>query len=476
MKHWYHFFIIFAISRLSAFDAGAQSWSQTMANVYHTVKKESYFPVQVNPAMIRALDAFAHEADEHASFLGPDDYKQLLTTTSGNFFGIGVELAPKKEDDEYAVVLNVKPSSPAEKEGLKRYDKIVAIDGTPVGTLSTTECINKLKGDKRYSAVTLDIIREKTGALKFIIQRDSIPEENCWCYYMPQQKILYCGLSLFTQQVPAQLEAALAKGLLKKPKGIILDLRDNAGGVLKSAVDCASCFLANRSLVVSTKGRNNRTIDQYFTQKEPLVRTDIPVIILVNNYTASSAEILAQALKIHSKKGRLVGRSIRAPQSTAHQLSPHIFILGTPTYGKGSVQEVKPVGNNCALKITTALYYLPDNTSIQEKGIMPDFVIKQKYPQSAELKLLEKMYGKEQKHHKKEQTPHKLPKRNHKDAHSQRMHALKKDYQVECACNLLLLLDLARSTVPQEVVTHEKAFHWLHDHFACPRSMIAQEI
>ena len=279
MNRYFYFLALCTINTMVSND---QSWSHTMTNVYNTVKKECYYPMRVNSAMVKALDAFAQEADEHASFLGPDEYRQLLTTTSGNFFGIGIELAPKKNDDEYIVVLNVKPASPAAKEGVQRYDKILAIDGIPVSTLSTAECINKLKANKRYLAVTLDILRENKGPVHFVIQRDAIAEENCWCYYMPHQKILYCALSFFTQQVSTQLEAALTKGLSKKPKGIILDLRDNAGGVLKAAIESAGCFLPHRSLVVSTKGRNNRIIDQYHTEKEPLVRGDIPVIILVN--------------------------------------------------------------------------------------------------------------------------------------------------------------------------------------------------
>ena len=150
-------------------------------------------------------------------------------------------------------------------------------------------------------------------------------------------------------------------------------------------------------------------------------------------------------------------------------VSPHLFILGTPTFGKGSVQEVKPVGNNCALKITTALYYLPDDTSIHQKGITPDFIIKQKYPLAPDVKLLEKLHAPV---HKK-----KLPrKRKHEDIQSQRIRALKKDYQVQCASNLILLLNLAQSTIPQEVATHDKALTWLHEHFACPQSIALQEI
>ncbi len=435
-----------------------QDWSKTMAEVYHTIQKESYFPIKVKPAMIKALDAFAQEADEHNQFLGPEHYGELRKKAAGTFYGIGVELAPKQNDDDFVMVLNVKPGSPAHKEKLQRYDKIVAIDGVPVAGLSIDHCIDKLKGEKRYSLVTLDIIREHKGALKATIQRDLIPEEHCWCYYMPYQGIVYCALSLFTQEVRTQLEAALMKAVSKKPKGIILDLRDNPGGVLKAAVECAAAFLAKHSLVVTTRGRSNRIIEQHYTTSDPLVKNDIPIIILVNGLTASSAEFFAQALRIYSKEGR-------------RAISPYVFILGTQTYGKGSIQEVKPLSNQCALKVTTGLYYLPDNTSIQGKGILPDFVIKQKYPQTEEMKLIEKM---EQKKHAKKKN--RSMDKAFKGVDHERKHALKKDYQVQCACNLLLLVDLAKTLTPREVGTHDRMLTWLRQHFTCPTALSIQDL
>ena len=449
-------------------DDSISAWSKTMAEVFHTVKRECYFPVETEKAMIKALDAFTQQADAHSRFLGPAEYKELLKTTSGEFYGVGVELGPKQDGDATLTILSVKPGGPAHKEGVQKYDKIIAIDGTPVSSLTIEECVNTLKGNKRYSPVKLDIIRDKK-ALSFTLTRDAIPEESCWCCYFPQQRIVYCAITLFTQQLIQQLEHALTKGIAKNPKGIIIDLRDNAGGVLQAAVDCAGLFLARQSIVVSTKGRNNRIINQYHTNRKPLVKLDVPIIILVNNETASSAEILAQSLKIHSQQGRKV-------------TSAHIFIAGTPTFGKGSIQEIKPLSNNCALKITTGLYYLPDDTSIQEKGIQPDIEIKQKYPPSAEIRLLEKVHGKEQRMRDnekkrdkdKEQLTKKRVRKPSYDAQSRRLHLLKKDYQVHCACTMINVLDLGKRTAPREVATHEKALAWLNEHFACPKKMDAQ--
>ena len=127
-----------------------EHWTRTMADVAHTVQADGYFQPSLKPAMIKALDAFVQQVDEHSHFLGPEDYKDLMSTTRGNFFGIGVELGPKKADDDYVMILNVKRGSPAEKAGIERYDKIIGIDGSPVESLSTEECVRKLKGDTQH--------------------------------------------------------------------------------------------------------------------------------------------------------------------------------------------------------------------------------------------------------------------------------------------------------------------------------------
>ena len=359
-----NFAIVFVISSYLHAET-IEQWTQTLADVAHTVQAEGYFQPALKPAMIKALDAFVQQVDEHSHFLGPEDYRHLMSTTRGDFFGIGVELGPKKDDDDYVMVLNVKRGGPAEKAGIERYDKILGIDGSPVESLSTAECVRKLKGDTQYSEVVLDILRDKKGALSLTLKRDVLPEEHVWCCYLPEHKIFYCALSLFTQEGVRTLRKALESGLTKKPHGIILDLRDNAGGTVSAAVDCASLFLPKGSLVVSTKNRHGKVLAECKTHSHPLIKGPLPVILLVNTYTVSAAEILAQAVAYYSSQGTI---------------APRIIIAGTKTHGKGSVQEIRPVGRDCALKLTTALYYLPDNSSLQMNGIVPDFVIKQKYP------------------------------------------------------------------------------------------------
>ena len=226
----------------------------------------------------------------------------------------------------------------------------------------------------------------------------------------------------------------------EKPKGLILDLRDNGGGILQAAVDCAGLFLPKQSLVVSTKNRAGNIIDRSSTTREPLIR-NLPIIILVNGNTASSAEVLAQALRIHAQKNQ-------------SPLSPHVFIIGTQTHGKGSVQEVKPLSNNCALKITTAHYYLPDNASLHERGIKPDILLKPRY------RKITKQLSKED--HPKTQAEKSMLSKE-----------LSKDDHILSACNMLQILTNAD---PQNINSYEKAHRIVCRSFAVPHSAIAQKV
>ncbi len=452
----YAIFLMVLTSYLQA--ESIEHWTRTMADVAHTVQADGYFQPSLKPAMIKALDAFVQQVDEHSHFLGPEDYKHLMATTRGNFFGIGVELGPKKPDDEYVMILNVKRGSPAEKAGMQRYDKIIGIDGSPVESLSTEECVRKLKGDTQHSEVILDILRDKKGALSLTLKRDVLPEEDVWCCYLPEPKIFYCALSLCTHEGARTLKKALESGLTKKPEGIILDLRDNAGGAVKAAVDCAALFLPRGSLVVSTKDRHGKVLAECKTESHPLIKGTIPVVVLVNTYTVSAAEILAQVLAYYSAQGTI---------------APRIIIAGTKTHGKGSVQEIRPVGRDCALKLTTALYYLPDNSSLQMNGIVPDFVIKQTYPPTKEIKLLHKLYGKERGTKKK--APDKEA-RKLKTGRSAKLTALKNDHQVQCACHLITLLKTAQTICPEEVQSPQKRKAWLKKHFIASQKLVPEEL
>ncbi len=219
------------------------------------------------------------------------------------------------------------------------------------------------------------------------ITRDEIKEQTSLCFYLPELNIYYLSLTMFSDNAVAQLEKLLQQLKKKEYKGLILDLRNNSGGLLAAAIDIAGLFLDKGSLVVSTKGRNNKETERYTTTRNPVINTPLPIFILINNYSASAAEILAGCLKLHSDD--------LAKKSHKDQKKLMVFLVGTRTFGKGSVQEVIPVGNNCAIKLTTSLYYLPFDTSIQGVGIEPDFMIEKRFPPTEQMIWFNKFYGRE---------------------------------------------------------------------------------
>ncbi len=425
-------------------------WARSMIETFHLVKNKSYYPVEFKDSIIKALDAFV-QMDKYSKFLGPKEYDKLKTTTNGQFYGIGVVLGPKKHDDDFLLILDLKPDSPAFKSGLKPYDKIIAIDNKVISDINTEEVLNKLRGEKRYSKVTLNVMRDSNQLLTFTIERDIVKEENVVCYQFKEQKTLYCSISLFTHQTTKQLKKIIRKAKTLNLNGLILDLRDNAGGLLNSAVDCASIFIKKGSSVVLTKNRDNSIQDKFNTEYNPIFNKKIPTIILVNNFTASAAEILAGVLKLYSQKC-----------DTSNPIcNPYIYLLGTTTHGKGSVQEVIPVSNNCALKITTCLYYLPDDKVIENVGIQPDFYIEQKYPPNDELKMINKLYAK-----KEDKTTTKKNKdSNVPNWKKQKLEAIKNDYQIQSALNVISLLELALNSNKKLVDSHNKALNFIKTKF-----------
>ena len=438
------------------------AWSRSLAQTFHIAHTRSLYPLNTQDCFVKMLDTFLTHQDKHARFLGPKEYEELLKMTSGEFFGIGIVVAPKKPEDDFILILDTTPDSPSQQKGLQRYDKIIAVDGKPVTSLTTDEVINQLKGNKRYSPVTLEILRDKQ-AYTYILKRDLIKEQHISCYYLPDHELAYCSLALFTYQVAQQLEICLKKLVSRPLKGIILDLRDNAGGVLQAAVDCAGLFLDEQSLVVNTKDKNGKILEQFYTKRKPLIHSAVPLVILTNNFTASAAEILAGALKVHAH--------LRSP---TRQLPGDVFLVGTQTHGKGSVQEVIPLDKQCAIKITTCLYYLSNNTSLEGTGLEPDFLIEQKLPPTPEMRLISKLYGKEQP--KTSEAQKSAQANNKKDIKMQRLELLQQDYQLQSAIHLLSLYRVGKQLEPLFINTCDKACQWLKKHYIMQDKIAMQEI
>lgn len=449
-----------------------ESWANSMIETLHIVNSKSYYPLVFDDSMIKALDAFVKK-DNHSRFLGPKDYNDLIKTTKGEFYGIGVILGPKTADDEFLTILEVVSDSPAYKKGLQKFDKIIAINNNSVNNLTIDEAVKLLKADKRYSPVGLTILRNSKMVLNVTVERDVVKEANIACYHFKEQNVVYLALSMFCEKSCDNLEHFLKKINLKNPKGLILDLRNNPGGILTSAVNCASLFLGKNKLIVYTKDKNQNIQEQLYTDKDKVVN-NLPIVILINSFTASAAEILAGALRAYSdnKITKLNNNLDKDNNSNADKdNNPYIFLLGVTSYGKGSVQEVIPISNDCALKLTTSLYYLPNNKSIDCKGIEPDFFVESRYPPSNEVKLLNKIYGREC-HSACEKIKLDIETKE-KDYYKKKIEFIKNDSQIQGAVNLILLLNLGIKKY-KNLDNRANTFKFLKHNFICDKVSLEQ--
>lgn len=373
-----------------SYDDIVYQWTNTFGEVLRLAQEKHYRIDDPEQAMIKAIDGFMTTLDPHSNFLDPKTYRTILETTSGEFSGIGIIIdATRKPKDRFLMVVDVIPDGPAEKAGVLPYDKIIEIEGKTLEGMSTEEATAKLRGDKG-SSVQVKILREdKPDPRQFDIVRDAVKEQTSISFYIKDYDTYYLSLTSFTSNAAAQIENLLKKSTQKRYRGLILDLRNNSGGLLNVAVDIASLFVEKGSLVVTTRDKHNKDTARYETSTDPIANNGLPIFILTNNFTASAGEILAGCLKIHSD-------ALAKKAGDKKQTQLMVFLVGSTTFGKGSVQEIVPVGNNCAIKITTSLYHLPDGSTIQGTGIEPDFKIDKLFPAPEQVEWFKKFYGREQ--------------------------------------------------------------------------------
>ncbi|MCK4265578.1 S41 family peptidase [Candidatus Babeliales bacterium] len=419
-------------------------------------KKPGSFREFIEGGLVAAVPS----VDAHSAFFPKQSYDQTKESTSGKFPGIGITIVSKPADSDELVITDVIEGGPAHKAGLQSGDKIIKINDDQLRGLSSDEVIAKLRG-KINSIVLLKVIRDKK-LLEFDVKREMIKNQVTTSYFFENQNIHYVGLRLFTENA-AKCVADVLKKVDKGCKGIILDLRRNGGGILESVVETAGLFLKKNSLVVSTKNRDGKTVSEYNTTADPLFNSNIPIFMLIDNFTASAAEILAGCLKHYSS------------QATKDHKNLMVFLLGSPTFGKGSVQEVIPISNGCALKLTTMLYYLPGDISIQASGIQPDFNISPRIVPENELKILKELSGTESslKHHIKREEALKntghpfIPAQINASTEKEESWDEKfkkrvlKDFQVQKAASMISLIHMAKKHTPNKINTREKAISFL---------------
>ncbi len=286
--------------------------------------------------------------DPHSAYMSGADYDLLQETTTGEFGGLGIEVG---RQDGYIRVISPIDDSPAARAGIQSGDLIIEINNKPLREMSPDEAANMMRGEPG-SEVTITIAREGQEPFDLTIVREVIAINSVRSRIL-EPDYAYVRISVFRVNTGEELEKEIQKLQTDNAnlKGIVLDLRNNPGGVLQAAVGVVDAFVSE-GRIVYTKGRLQEG-DMEFMATPQNVSNDVPLVVLINGGSASASEIVAGALQDH-------GRAI---------------IMGTRSFGKGSVQTVLPLDEKRAIKLTTSLYYTPSGRSIQAQGIMPDIVV-----------------------------------------------------------------------------------------------------
>ncbi len=345
----------FVCAHIAAANKLSKADIQRLNTVVTDIQKNYIKPVKTSQLIDYALSGMLSKLDPHSDYLNSNDLGNLRVITSGQFEGVGISVVP-----EYGNLRIITPldGSPAAKSGIKAGDLLVRINNTPLHNISIIKAIKIMRG-KKGTSVTLYVIRDHK-LLKFTMKRAEIKlpavREKLF-----EQHYGYLRIDVFNDTTKSAVKKAI-KQLKHQTKGklygLIIDLRNNPGGMLESSVETSDLFLDARKLktnklIVYIAGKN--TPKEIFNATRGELLPNIPITVLINSGSASAAEIMAGALQDHQRA----------------------LVLGSKSFGKGSVQTVFKVDKNHAIKLTVALYYTPNGTSIQAKGIQPNVIIPQ---------------------------------------------------------------------------------------------------
>ncbi|MBP9707628.1 MAG: S41 family peptidase [Oligoflexales bacterium] len=306
-----------------------------------------------------ALRGIVEQLDPHTVLLTKKDFEQLTMGTHGQFGGVGIIVS---QEEEGLVIVSPIENTPAFKAGIQSGDQIIAIDGEAVASMPSGKAVDMMRG-KPGSFLKLQIKRKsQESLLNFNLKREIVKVESVRAYDLTQE-IHYVRIASFQENTHQDISNYLQKLSKEKiPSGLILDLRDNPGGLLDQAVKISDLFIES-GIIVSTVGRDPKKIEREFATKAGTY-SDFPIVVLVNQGSASASEIVAGALQDHNRA----------------------VIMGEKTFGKGSVQTLVSLPNGSGLKLTIARYYTPNDRSIQAKGIVPDILLAQKSLTAAPVK------------------------------------------------------------------------------------------
>lgn len=314
--------------------------------VLATIEKYYVDDIKIDDIIKKSIEGLLTNLDAHSSYLDEKHFKDLKIQTDGEFGGLGITVGQK---DGALTVIAPMEGTPADKAGVKASDIILKINKQSTLNMTIDEAVNLMRG-KPGTGIELTLVREgETKPLTISIVRDIIKIESVYSKMIENENILYVRVVNFDKNIVGDVQEAIGKH--KNAKGIVLDLRNNPGGLLNQAVGLVDIFIDD-GIIVSQKGRVESENAEYKASKSG-TNTKLPLVVLVNGGSASASEIVSGALQDHKRA----------------------IIIGEKTFGKGSVQAVLPVVDNEAIRLTIARYYLPSGRTIQAEGVTPDITV-----------------------------------------------------------------------------------------------------
>lgn len=379
---------------------------QTFVEVFERIKRAYVEEVDDTTLLRNAMRGMLGELDPHSAYLGREEFDSLRESTEGQFGGIGIEVG--MEDGQLTVISPI-DDTPAARAGMQSRDIILRIDDTNTDRLSLQEAVNLMRGEPG-SEIEITVMRRGEDAPRTLtLTREVIRNESVKAELL-EEGYGYLRISQFQNRTGEQVRNSLSRMAQDAPlEGLVLDLRNNPGGVLQSAVEVADAFL-DEGLIVYTEGRMSNS-DMSFSASSDTAAPDLPLVVLINGGSASAAEIVAGALQDQRRA----------------------VVMGTDSFGKGSVQQVMPLGNGDGLKLTTALYFTPGGRSIQAQGIEPDVEVVRGRLEIAENNGLQLRESDLQGH---------LQGSGERRARQEGSERLREDYQLGEALNLLKALNV----------------------------------
>ncbi len=340
---------------------------RAFTEVFGAIKSNYVEPVEDKKLISEAINGMLTGLDPHSAYLDADAFKELQVGTQGQFGGLGIEVGM---EDGFVKVVSPIEDTPAYRAGVKPNDLIVKLDDTPVKGMSLNDAVKRMRG-KPNTNITLTISRKGEQQLIVLTLTRAVIKVQSVKSKFVEPGYGYIRVSQFQEATAESLAKSLDNMLKQGPmKGLVLDLRNDPGGLLYGAVAISAAFLPQKALVVSTDGRTEDAKRKYFASPDDYLRgggrddflknlppaaKSVPMVVLVNGGSASASEIVAGALQDYKRA----------------------VVMGTQSFGKGSVQTIMPLGNNTAIKLTTARYYTPSGRSIQAKGITPDIIVEE---------------------------------------------------------------------------------------------------